>query len=76
MLSREYRHGEAVDRLFQIVDETDEVDQRASEHADSVARVAKALLGDTPPKAVLVSACRDCDFFTKRVFRSGISPHG
>lgn len=72
LLSREYRHGEAVDGLFEILDQTDEADERASLYADSAEKIANALLADEPPKAVLSSACRSCEFFAEKCLGAGL----
>ena len=73
LLSREYRHGEAADRLFEIVDVTEEVDSRVSEYAESAESVACVLLADATPEAELVSACRGCTFFAYRCLGAGLA---
>ena len=63
LLSREFRYGDAVDKLFEIVDKTNEVLSRAAEfeaHADAISDI---LLGGDTPEPLLVSACRSCTHF-------------
>jgi CRISPR/Cas system-associated exonuclease Cas4 (RecB family) len=74
LLSREYRFGDRPDRLFEIVDATEEVVSRAAEFEGVADRVAQALLGDVPPTPKLVSACRSCAFFEEECLGSG-RPH-
>ena len=71
LLSRDYRHGLGVDRLFAIVDKTEDVDLRAAKFEETADAVADALLGEARPAPVLVSACRRCDFFAKECLGSG-----
>jgi predicted RecB family nuclease len=63
LLSREFRHGDGPEKLFEIVDKTTKILARAAEfeaHADAIQDV---LLGDDRPEPSLVSACRTCPHF-------------
>jgi len=74
LLSRTYRFGDSTEFLFDIVDRTDEVNERAQtfdEQADDVARV---LFDQTQPVPNLVSACRDCPTYESECLASGL-PH-
>ena len=66
LLSRHYRFGDAPDRLFEIIDQTAEVSDRLAERARVAESMATALFSDKAPVPILVSACRDCDFFADR----------
>lgn len=63
LLSRQFRFGETPDRLFEIVDTTEDALERAAEFDAAADALAQALFAPQPPEPVLVSACRDCDFF-------------
>ena len=73
LLSRQYRFGDGADRLFEIIDKTDEVNDRAAEFEGATDSVARALLYDTPPAPVLASACRSCAFFADECLGSGLA---
>jgi hypothetical protein len=72
LLSRYYRFGDAPDRLFEILDQTSAVNERLVEMAGCAEKIATTLLSDTPPVPVLVSACRDCNFFDDRCLGAGL----
>src|ERR1700723_1738690 len=72
LISRHYRFGDAPDRLFEIIDQTSEINERLSEMGDCTEKMAAAVLSDTPPVPVLVSACRDCDFFDDKCLGAGL----
>ena len=63
LLSRAFRFGDGPDRLFDIVDVTEDAMKRVAEFDGAADAVARTLFHDTPPAPVLVSACRDCDYF-------------
>ena len=71
LLSREFRHGMSADRLFAIVEKTDEAMPRAATFRESADAVAQALLGEAHPEPVLVSACRKCEFFATACLGTG-----
>ena len=71
LLSRDYRYGLGVDRLFTILDKTQDVDPCAAVFEEAADAVAHALLGGTCPAPVLVSACRRCDFFATACLGAG-----
>ena len=63
LLSREYRYGDQVNKLFTQLDKTDDVNARAKTFDDNAAAVAGAVLAQKVPEPVLSRACRTCDFF-------------
>jgi hypothetical protein len=63
LLSRAYRFGHGSDLLFEILDKTAEVNGRAVEFDRVADSLSTAVFADTRPAALLLSACRDCDFF-------------
>ncbi len=72
LLSRDYRFGYGPERLFEVVEATEDVLVRADEFDDGADSVAGVLFSDSPPTAVLVSACRDCPFFAEQCLGAGI----
>jgi hypothetical protein len=72
LLSRHYRFGDSPDLLFEIIDQTSAVNERLVEMAGSAEKIVATLLCDTPPVPVLVSACRDCDFFDDKCLGAGL----
>jgi len=73
LLSRGYRFGDDPERLFEIIDQTGDVMARVAEFEGAAAAQAAALFHDTPPAALLVSSCRDCDYFADRCLGKGIA---
>lgn len=73
LLSRLYRFGGSAQDLFVFVDKSSEVNDRAREFEAGADSVAKALLGDTPPAASLVSECRNCGHFPQKCLGRGIA---
>ena len=63
LLSREYRHGEPVEKLFTELDMTGPADARAEQFEADTERIAGAVLASEAPYPILSRACRDCDFF-------------
>lgn len=72
LLSRTFRFGDGPDRLFEIVDTTEEVITRAAEFDKVADSVLQALFADTPPIPTLVSTCRSCSFFANECLGSGL----
>lgn len=72
LLSRDYRHGDTPDRLFEIVDQTAEVNDRVAEFDASADLRAAVLLGDIRPRAALSSECRDCNYFENHCLGKGL----
>ena len=73
LLSRNYRFGDRTDSLFEIIDKTVEVDARVAQFEDSAEGVAHALFDGAAPTQTLVSACRDCEFFSDECLGSGLA---
>ena len=71
LLSRAYRHGDPVETLFTLVDETDEVDKRAQVFEHDVDAVDAAVRAEEPPQPVLNPVCWRCDFFKASCLGSG-----
>lgn len=63
LLSRDYRHGDPVHKMFTRVDKTDEVDVRSSEFTEHAPSFVRRVGAEQLPDPVLCSACRACDFF-------------
>lgn len=63
LLSRDYRYGDPATELFVNVDKTHDVDARTRVFGAAAERIADAVNGEAPPRAVLNPACRSCDFF-------------
>ena len=63
LLSREYRRGDPVDKLFTRLDKTRDVDVRSKAFDERADAIAEAVLVERVPQAVLISACRTCEFF-------------
>ena len=73
LLSRTFRRGDGPDRLFEIIDKTEEASARVAEFERAADSVARALFDDTPPAPALVSACRSCAFFADKCLGSGLT---
>jgi predicted RecB family nuclease len=73
LLSRAYRFSETPARLFDIIDKTEEVLPRTAEFEKAADFRAQALLHDKPPGALLVSACRACDYFGHQCLGAGLA---
>jgi uncharacterized protein DUF2779 len=73
LLSRTFRFGDGPDRLFEIIDKTEEVNARVTKFEGDADTVARALFDAIPPTARLVSACRICDFFDDQCLGSGLA---
>ena len=71
LLSRDYRRGQDVDALFDILDTTLEVRERAAAFDQAADNVAGALLAERRPTSVLVTACRRCEYFAEECLGSG-----
>ena len=63
LLSRNYRHGDPVDKLFTQLDKTGAVDSRSKAFGEDAAAMSGAVLADHVPQPTLNRACRKCDFF-------------
>ena len=73
LLSRSFRFGNATDQLFEIIDQTAEVNDRVSEMNLVAASITEAVFGNEPPDPVLSSTCRDCDFFDSQCLGAGVA---
>jgi hypothetical protein len=73
LLSRNYRFSDGTDRLFQIVEKTSEVNDRAVEFESEADSVARVLFDKTQPVPALVSACRDCVVYEDKCLGSGVT---
>jgi CRISPR/Cas system-associated exonuclease Cas4 (RecB family) len=73
LLSRTFRFGDIPTSLFEIVEKTVEANQRAIEFENAADNIAKILFDSTSPPAVLVSACRSCNFFDESCLGSGVA---
>jgi hypothetical protein len=71
LLSRGYRFGDPPERLFEVVERTDDVDAKVQEFETSAAQVVSILFGDEPPAPSLRSACRYCERFGETCLRTG-----
>lgn len=72
LLSRDYRFGEGLDRLFKTVDVRNEVSIRVSQFEAIANATAKKILSDNPPTPVLVPACRSCEYFADKCLGAGL----
>ena len=70
LLSRQYRYSDGPERLFEIVDKTDEANSRASDYEAAAAATVSALFRDEPPSPTLSSACRECSRFGDTCLRT------
>jgi hypothetical protein len=66
LLSREYHFGEDPSRLFEMIDQTVEIQKRAAEFDATADSIANALFNVEPPPPKLVPVCRDCAVFGDR----------
>ncbi len=73
LISREFRFGQGPETLFEIVDATGDVMERAAEFDAGADEIPKALFTDLPPPHFLVSACRDCPFFVSKCLGAGVT---
>jgi hypothetical protein len=73
LLSRNYRFGDGADRLFEIIDKTDEINDRVTEFEGAADSIVHALFDDASPTPSLVSACRNCAFFEDECLGSGLA---
>jgi len=72
LLSRTFRFGDGPDRLFEILDKTEETFDRVAEFERSADGFAGALFDDAQPPSTLVSACRSCSFFKEDCIGEGL----
>jgi len=72
LLSRAFRFGDGPDRLFEIVDKTGDVLARVAEFEGAAQSYAQAFFQDAPPTPALVSACRECAFFSHKCLGAGV----
>ncbi len=72
LLSREYRHGDEVSALFEVVDQTEAVNALLTDATERLAHVEASLLSGKRPDARLVRACRYCPFFEEKCLGAGI----
>jgi len=73
LLSRDYRFGDEPDRLFEVVEKTDDVNARVAEFDAAAENVARSLFDENPPVPALVSACRGCAYFNDECLGSGLA---
>ena len=71
LLSRNYRHGDPVEKLFTLVDKTNEVDKRAQKFDRGIDAIADAVRAEVRPQPVLNRFCWGCDFFKTSCLGSG-----
>jgi hypothetical protein len=71
LLSRNFRYGMGVDRLFETIDKSEDVNGLAAHYESRADAQAKALLNDQRPAATLTSACRGCEFFASDCLGAG-----
>lgn len=72
LLTRTFRFGDGPDRLFEIIDKTEEANTRVAQFEASAGSIVKALFNDDPPTPRLISACRNCSRFGDRCLRTGL----
>jgi len=72
LLSRDYRHGDDVEDLFEFVDQTVAVDAVVAAYEGQCAGLLAQLTDDNPPPATLVKACKDCEFFEDTCLGDGV----
>ena len=63
LLSRAYRHGDPVDKLFTLIDKSEDVEKRVQTLEDEIDTAAAAVRAEEPPQPALNRACWRCDFF-------------
>jgi hypothetical protein len=73
LLSRNYRFGDPPSSLFEAIDKTSEVQERAEEFDANADGVARILFEDARPAVALVSACRDCESYQRRCLGTGMA---
>jgi len=73
LLSRTFRRGDGPDRLFEIIDKTEEVNARVAEFDRATDNITRALFDDVQPTPRLVSACRSCAFFDDKCLGTGLA---
>jgi hypothetical protein len=73
LLSRKFRFGDGAHRLFEVVNKTDEVNERVAKFERDASDVADALFRHTSPTPALVPACRSCTFFDCECLGSGLA---
>jgi hypothetical protein len=73
LLTRTFRFGDNSERLFQIIDKTEDVNARITEFEKMAEGVARMFFDGTRPRAQLVSGCRECGFFGNECLGSGLA---
>lgn len=63
LLSRDYRRGDPVHKMFTCVDKTGEVDIRSKTFTEDGPAFVRKVSAEQSPEPALCSACRACDFF-------------
>ena len=72
LLSRDYRFGDPVRKLFEIVEKSYQVDQRVDEADSNIDHIGQILLGDQAPEPVFCPSCRKCEFFATECLGAGL----
>jgi hypothetical protein len=73
LISRSYRFGDSPDRLFDEIDKTSDVLARVGEFDSAADSQAGVLLNNIPPEPLLVSACRNCEYFREQCLGAGLA---
>lgn len=73
LLSPNYRFGDSLSGLFEVIDATGEAHTRAADFDVLADSVAETLFADSPPPKMLISACRSCVFFSDSCLGSGVT---
>ncbi|MEY2536427.1 MAG: hypothetical protein QOG67_167 [Verrucomicrobiota bacterium] len=72
LLSHEFKLGQPMGQLFEIIDKTADVNERLVEIEPIADRMAASLLDTNRPKPRLISSCRECRFFTTKCIGYGL----
>lgn len=73
LLSRSYCFGDGPENLFEIIDQTKDVNSRVTEFDKTADGLAIALVDGQRPTPALMSACRNCEFFSEKCLGCGVA---
>ena len=73
LLSPQYRYGDPVDKLFEIFDKTELVEERVLEFEEQFPALSETLLSAEPPAVALNANCRKCEYFATHCIGRGIA---
>ena len=73
LLARDFRYGDNPEQLFEMTDQTTEVDRLAASFNELYDGYVAGMMDDKAPRAKLIPACRKCSFFGNTCLGKGVT---